>query len=129
MFTLIFYGGIVLALMLIWIEYKCAVSNKKFYAISKSIWWNRVYKWRYFVAFVLVPFLILEYPVYVDGERYLVFGFPLMAAAFDSSGRDFVSALTGIFLLIDAIILYFSIHILLCIFKRWAIKKMTKKEQ
>lgn len=123
MFTLIFYGGIVVALILIWIEYKCAVSNKKFYGASKVVWWSRVYKWRYLVAFMIVPLLLLEYPVYVDGERYRIFGFPLMAAAFDSSGRDFISALTSIFLLIDAIILYFFIYILLCVSQQWTKRK------
>ena len=119
MFTILFYGGIVLALAVVWIEYKCAVSNKKFYKTSNALWWNRVYKWRYLVGFMFILLLMIEYPVSVDGEWYSVIGFPLMAAVFDSKGTDFVSAFTGMFLFIDAVLLYFSIHIVLCILRRW----------
>jgi len=119
MFSILFYGGILISLILIWAEYKCAVSNKFFYQIIQSIWWKRIYKWRYLIAFLLVPILFVGYPIIVDNEPYHVLGFPLMAAVFDSTGRDFISALTGIFLFIDAVILYFSIHILLCIAQRW----------
>jgi len=123
MFTILFYGGIVFAFILIWIEYKCANSNKEFYQITQSIWWKRIYKWRYLIAFLLVSILFVEYPISVDNESYHVLGFPLMAAVFDSTGKDFISALTGIFLFIDAVILYFSIHILLCITQQFVKKE------
>ena len=123
MFTILFYGGIVVAFLMVWMIFKCAKANKKFYETSTSLWWKRLYKWRYLIAFVLVPVLLLEYPVIVDGVHYHVFGLPLMAAVFDSNGRDFIGPLTGIFLLIDAIILYFSIHIFICILRRWADSK------
>jgi len=64
--------------------------------------------------------VLLEYPVFVDGEHYKIFGFPLIGAVFDSKGTDFVSAMTGIFLFIDAVVWYFSIHIFLCVLQRWS---------
>ena len=124
MFTILFYGGIILAFILIWIEYKCASSNKIFYQITQSIWWKRIYKWRYLIAFLLVPLLLPGYHVIVDNEPYHIIGLPLVAAVFDSIGTDFVSAFTSIFLIIDAVILYFSIHILLCI-----VQQFVKKEK
>jgi len=124
MLGIIFYGGIVLAFFIVWVEYKCAVSNKKFYVISTSMRWNRMYKWRYLIAFLLVPMLLLEYPVYADGEHYKILGFPLLSAVFDSKGRDFVSAITGMFLVVDAVIIYFSIHIIICLLRRWTNDKI-----
>jgi len=126
MLSIIFYGGIIVSLIVVWTEYKCAVSNRKFYQTTQSILWMKIYKWRYLVAFLLVPILMFGYPVSVDNESYQVIGFPLMGAVFDSTGRDFISALTGIFLLIDAVIFYFFIHVLLCIAQRWTNNKKEK---
>ena len=124
MFTILFYGGIVVAFLMVWRIFKCAKSNRKFYETSTSLWWRRWYKWRYLFAFLFVPILLLEYPVIVDGELYHVLGFPLVSAAFDSTGRDFISPITGIFLLIDVAIIYFSIHIIICILQRWASERI-----
>ncbi len=119
MFTILFYGGIVVAFLMVWIIFKCAKSNRKFYETETSSWWIRWYKWRYLFAFLLVPILLLGYPIVVDGEHYHMIGLPLMVAAFDSKGTDFVSPFTSIFLLIDVALIYFSIHIIICIFQRW----------
>jgi hypothetical protein len=122
MLAILFYGGIIISFIIIWLEYKCAISNKRFYKITQSTKWKRLYKWRYLIAFILVPILFPGYHIVVDSESFHIIGFPLMAAVFDSRGTDFVSAFTGIFLFIDALILYFSIHVFICIAQRWVEK-------
>ena len=123
MFAILFYGGIILAFIVIWTIYRCAKANRTFCKTTISARWQWLYKWRYLVALLLVPLLLPGYPVVVDGEHYQIIGFPLMAAAFDSNNTDFVSPFTGLFFLIDVVIVYFSIHIILCLLQRWAGRK------
>ena len=63
--------------------------------------------------------VFINYPVFTDKEWFQIYGFPLMTAVFDSNGTDFVSAFTGIFFILNAILWYFSIHIFLCLFIRF----------
>lgn len=118
MFAVIFYGGIALALLMLWFIYRCARSNGVFARSVQGVGWKRWYRWRYLLAFLVVPIAFVGYPIVVDGDRFTIFGFPLMVAAFDSKGADFVGPFTDIFVLFNVIILYFSIHIFLCLFQR-----------
>ncbi len=53
------------------------------------------------------------------GTSNTVAGFPLIIAAFDEAGRDYVGVITVPFAIVNALIWYFTIHIILCIWSQY----------
>jgi len=86
-----------------------------------SALWRRVYWWRWVLA---IPLGIAGYfgtytGVGDGGEVYRILGFPFPAAAFDSAGRDYVSPLTPLLLVLDAILLALLPDLFLWIWRRY----------
>lgn len=102
---MLFYLTLVFALLLVVVELMAARYNKK---MQQSDKWHTVYRWRWIIG---IPFVIISaiitYPMPGVEEANKVVGFPLIVAVFDETGRDYVSPLSGIFFLGNAIIWYF----------------------
>ncbi len=115
---MIFYFLIIVALFLIFFEIYCSKKNKKYYLENKnSARWNKIYKWRWLIGIVFLPLSLIEYPMF--GTSNTVVGFPLIIAAFDEAGRDYVGVITVPFAIVNALIWYFTIHIILCIWSKY----------
>ncbi len=120
-----FYILIVIAILLIGLEFYSSKQNKKLFSENKNFEiWNKIYKWHWIVGFVFVPISIIEYPMF--GTSNTVVGFPLIIAAFDEAGRDYVGITTTPFAIINAIIWFFMIQIILYIWSRFLTKSSNK---
>ena len=75
-------------------------------AASQSPIWRRAHRWRWLLMLVLgVAAVFVVYPVAGGaGQHYKVWGFPFMAAAFDSRGADYVSPLTPVLMVFDILV-------------------------
>ncbi|MEW5722482.1 MAG: hypothetical protein AB1896_05215 [Thermodesulfobacteriota bacterium] len=110
-----FYLLIFVALVLAAAEFAAAWSNRTAYRGNQAPpTWKRFYRWRWLAG---LPFAALSvfvsYPLAFGAESYRVIGFPLMAAAFDEAGRDYVGPFTGVFMFINAVLWYFLPSLLL----------------
>src|SRR5687768_2950578 len=85
-----------LGFTLIALEIVAARKNRSFAAQRvASREWAFAYRWRLLFGIPLaVASAFIQYPIYGEGERYQVAGFPCMVAAFDSAGRDYVGPLS-----------------------------------
>ena len=120
-----FYILTLIAIAIIAVEIFSAKQNKKTnQADTASKSWHAAYKWRYLLG---APFAVgsyfISYPISGGNETYTVMGFPLMAAAFDESGSDYVGPTTGPFILINAVIWYFLPFIILFLWSRFNANK------
>ena len=113
-----FYVLIVLTLVIIGFEIFSFKKNKNLY-LNKNMTkkWNRIYKWHWLIGIIFIPISLIQYPMF--GTSNTVVGFPLMIAAFDEAGRDYVSAFTTPFAIINAIVWFFLIQIILYIWSKF----------
>ncbi|WP_295421297.1 hypothetical protein [Sulfurovum sp.] len=123
-----FYFLIFLAIAIIGLEIFSSKQNKKLYFeknLTKN--WNKIYKWRWIIGIIFIPISIIEYPMF--GTQNTVLGFPLIIAAFDEAGRDYVGITTTPFAIINAVIFYFMIQVILYIWSRFIIKTSNKTKR
>lgn len=120
-----FYILVLIAILLVVLEIIAAKKNK-YSHVSGNITdkWLIVYKWRYLLGlpFAVASFFV-SYTMSGDTEPYKVMGFPLMAAAFDDAGRDYVGPLTVPFFFINAVIWYFLPFLILLLWSYINTKK------
>jgi hypothetical protein len=69
------------------------------------VFWHRLRRWRWLLTLLLaVGAVFCVYPVTGRaGAHYRVWGFPFMAAAFDSRGLDYVSPLSPLLIGLDVL--------------------------
>ncbi len=116
-----FYILIVIAILLIVLEFYSSKQNKKFFSENKNFKvWKKIYKWRWLIGIIFIPISIIEYPMF--GTSNTVVGFPLITAAFDKAGRDYVGITTTPFAIINAIIWFFIIQVILYIWSKFLTK-------
>jgi len=117
-----FYVLLLVAIVIVIFEVLASRKNRstKQNNTASSAWQN-IYRWRWVVG---VPFAIVSafvyFPMSGETESYRVMGFPLMVAAFDEAGRDYVGPFTGPSFIANAVIWYFLPHIILMV---WAYLK------
>ena len=103
------YVILTLTVAIIIAEIVAAYKMKKAYKSNnfKKIWRNP-YKLRWlFGAPLAIGSFFMTYTIDGETEKYRILGFPIMAAAFDEAGRDYVSPLTGPIMFGNAIFWYF----------------------
>src|SRR5438046_3135780 len=112
-------------------EFFTARSNR--YAFKQgqaSALWLRVYRWRWLIGVLFaIASAFVYYPMTGGGERYRVMGFPLMVAAFDSAGRDYVGPLTTPSLIANAAIWFFLPQFVLFFWRVFSGKKPQTPNQ
>ncbi len=86
--------------------------------------WNKFYKWRWIIGIIFVPISMIEYPMF--GTSNTVVGFPLIIAAFDESGRDYIGITTTPFAIINAAIWFFMVQIILYTWSRFSVIASNK---
>lgn len=103
------YVIIILTVAIIISEIMSAVKLKKAYKNNKIEGrLKKLYKWRWLLGAPLaIGSFFTFYTVQGDTEKYRIIGLPIMAAAFDEAGRDYVSPLTGPIMFGNAIFWYF----------------------
>lgn len=124
---MLFYSLLLLSVILIVAEVISAKKNRATrLGNSANEVWNKIYRWRWLVG---IPFAVLStviyYPISGETESYRIMGFPLMVAAFDEAGRDYVGPFTGPSLFGNAVIWYFLPHLALF---AWAKVLSTKRK-
>ncbi len=115
-----FYALLIFAIVLIAAEVISANKNRQIRRKNGGTGaWQKVYRWRWVIG---IPFAVVSvfvsYPMSGETESYRVIGFPLIAAAFDNVGHDYVGPLTGFSLLGNAFIWYFFPQIPLYVWAR-----------
>jgi len=123
-----FYVLLVVATLIIAIEVVSARMNRRIRLEGRaSAKWEKAYRWRWVIG---VPFAVLSafvsYPMVGETESYRILGFPLMVAAFDEAGHDYVGPLTGPSFFANAVIWYFLPQIALLV---WAKAKRPRNEK
>ena len=115
-----FYALLAIAALMIIGEIFSAMANRRVRREGfGSEKWDTAHRWRWILG---VPFVILSvfitYPMAGDTAGYTVVGFPLMVAAFDEAGHDYVGPFTAPSFLANALIWYFLPQIMLFIWAR-----------
>lgn len=113
-----YYVLLLTALLMVGLELFASLRNQRtFYRGSAGALWGGIYRWRWLVG---VPFAalstVLSYTVSgAESKTYEIVGFPLVVAAIDEQGFNYVGQLSVPFLAANAVIWFFVPHILLYI--------------
>lgn len=115
-----FYALLIIAVLLIAAELIAANKNRQIRrANGATVKWQKAYRWRWVIG---IPFAVVSvfvsYPMSGDTESYRVFGFPLMVAAFDEAGSDYVGPFTAPAFFANSAIWYFLPQIALYIWSK-----------
>jgi len=120
-----FYILVILTIAMIGFEIFCFKKNKKIYkSYNVTSKWKQTYKWRWIIGIIFIPISLIEYPMF--GTSNTVVGFPLIIAAFDEVGRDYVGVTTTPFAVINTIVWFFMIQIILYIWSKFINKTSNK---
>ena len=125
MFTSVFIIGLITGLLALVGAFFAGWSNRFAVEHSTASWtWLRTYRWRWLGGTVFaIASAFAQYPVSVGGERYRVIGFPFMAGALDSAGRDYIGSLTIVLLLGNAAIWFFLPQFVLFFWRTYSARK------
>lgn len=102
-----YYVLLLTALLMVGLELLSSLRNQRtFQRGSAGVLWERIYRWRWLVG---VPFAalspLLSYTVGAgESGTYEIVGFPLVVAAIDQEGMNYIGRLSMPFLAVNAAI-------------------------